>query len=270
MTGAIARWDGFLAQIQSRHLEVIHDTEIWAKAFTASVAAGGNTGPLSHHLMGVTSRLHDLEAKIIDTWHARVEQAIFDEGHSPLDRDREYAKGAAIKYALEDRRDELEPRLFAELARQRYQHAVAQVQANPVACPACGARRNDVVSFRAVDVQCSCGATIHVEPGDLMRSVAAIGAHPFAQEAAVVEWRAMRAAGHALSDMRPPRPLELILEYERRQIAFWRVYFTTRAQLEPELSDIGREVRARMEHWYTSNAAFEEAWVIAGRPRQAM
>ena len=125
VTSAITRWANFLAQLEGRHREVILEAEAWARQFFSRDAAGdGDTSPLSHYLMSVSSRLSDLETKIIDTWHAQVEDAVFAEGGSVVDRDREYALGQALQWALSDQREELEPRLFAELARQRYARAL--------------------------------------------------------------------------------------------------------------------------------------------------
>jgi|GEM_PF-1135700 len=269
MSGAIARWDALLAQITGRHHDVRVEAEAAARRFVAEVAAGGDVLPLSHQLMAVSARLQDLERKIIDTWHAQVEQAIFDDGCGVAERDREYAKGLAAQRALDDLREELEPRVFAELSRQRYAHALTAAHA--VVCGACGVRRGGGVWFRATELTCGCGARLLFEPGDLMRSVTAIGAHSIAQEAAVVEWRAMRAAGHRLHDLRPPRPLAAVVDYERAQIAYWRAYLAVRGRFEPEVArDPGMELRARMEAWYVSQAEYEPAWVAAGRLRLAI
>ncbi|MCW5808084.1 MAG: hypothetical protein KIT31_37380, partial [Deltaproteobacteria bacterium] len=137
-----------------------------------------------------------------------------------------------------------------------------------VTCPACGASGPAPIAFRAIELRCGCGATVPFEPGELMRSVAAIGTHALAQEAVVGEWRAMRATERALHRHRPPRPLEPVVDHERAQIAYWWSYLANRAQFEPELGrDLAMEVRSRMEHWYRASAEFEPAWVAAGRPR---
>lgn len=264
---AVARWDAFLAQIRARHDEVRAEAEASARQFIATVAPGGDYGPLSHHMSAVRARLRELESKIIDTWHAVVEDALFAEGGSDADRDREYARGNAVKRGLDNAREELEPRLFAELARQRYAHAISAVRV--VTCGACGLQHAAPIAYRAIQLPCeSCRAWIPFEPDALMRSVAAIGAHALAQEAAVHEWRAMRAAEARVHDTRPPRPLALIGEWERSQIAYWRAYLGVRAQFEPELGrDLGMEVRSRMEDFYRAIAAYETAWVEAGGPR---
>ena len=101
-----------------------------------------------------------------------------------------------------------------------------------------------------------------------MRSVAAVGTHAVAQEAANAEWRAMRHAQRVMQAYRPPYP-RAIKTYERAQIAYGFKYLGVRSKLEPELArDPAMEVRSRMEQWYTMSAEFEQAWVAAGRPRE--
>lgn len=267
---ALARWDAFLNQIDTRYRQVLAEAEAAGRDMIARVAAGGDYQPMSHQLMAVASRLQDLETKITDTWHAQVEQAIFDAGGTVADRDHAFVRGDALRHALSDLREELEPRLFAELARQRFRHAIASLPA-PV-CGWCGARYQPPLAFRAIELPCpSCGARITFEPGELMRTVAAIGTHAVAQEAVNREWRAMRIAERQMHAIRPPRPLEAVVAYEASQIAYWRAYLGVRAHFEPELArDPAMEIRSRMEQWYVSFAEFEEAWVRAGRPRLAV
>jgi hypothetical protein len=266
---AIARWDAFLAQIAGRHRSVRADAEASSRAFIVSIAAGGDYRPLSNQLSAVHSRLQELETMITDTWHGKVEDAIFGEGLGVADRDREWAKGEVLRHALDDEREELEPRVFAELARQRFAHAVAGRRA--VACTKCNTALTPPLSFRAIELTCTCGAITPYEPGELMRSVSAIGTHAIAQEAAVKEWRGMRDAERRLHAVRPPRNLAVVQHYEQAQITYWRSYLAFRSQLEPELArDPALEIRSRMDQWYRSAAEFEESWVKAGRPRAAI
>jgi hypothetical protein len=264
---ALARWDGFLAQIEGRHREVLAEGEAAARTAVAALAAGGDDTTLSHQLSAVESRLQDLETKIIDTWHAKVSDTISEEGHADAVRDACYAKGEALKHHLDDAREELRVRVLSELARQRRAHALAQH--GPVPCDACRATINAPESFRALELRCSACGTITVwQPPPLMVSVAAIGTHPMAQEGALVEWRAMRAAERALHAVRPPRTLALIQTVEATQIAYWRTYLAIRAWFEPELArDPAMEIRKRMQQWYDAFASQEEAWVRAGSPR---
>jgi hypothetical protein len=119
---ALARWDAFLAQIAERHTAVRTEAEVNARIFINQIARGGDYQPLSHQWMAIENRLRELETKIIDTWNEKVDDAITGEGHSTAERDRQRAKGQALKDALDDARCELEPRIFAELARARAQH----------------------------------------------------------------------------------------------------------------------------------------------------
>ena len=269
MSGAVARWDAFLSQIASRHRSVQQEAEASARAFILSIAAGGESGPLSNQLMAVNSRLQELETMITDTWHAKVEDAIFEEGGTVADRDREWRKGEDVKHQLDDEREELEPRILAELARQRFAHALAAKKG--VACTSCGTVLEPPLTFRALDLRCRCGAATTFEPGELMRSVAAIGTHACAQEAVTPVWRELRKADRRLREQRPPKSIELIKAYEAAQIAYWREYLAIRSRFEPELArDPAKEIRSRMEQWYTMYAEYEENWVKAGRPRAAI
>jgi hypothetical protein len=263
---ALVRWDAFLAQIETRHRQVLGDAEGSARQFVSQIAAGGDYTPLAHAMMQANARLLDLESMIADTWHAKVDDAITGEGNSTAIRDAAFAKGDAVRHALENARDELEPRVFAELARQRFSNALRQNRA--MYCTACGAQLAAPISFRAIELPCACGARTAFEPGELMRSVAAVGTHAIAQEAVVSQWRAMRAAERRLHSIRPPRSLDVIRDVEKTQITYWWSYLAVRAKFEPELGrDPGMEVRSRMEHWYRACAEYEEAWVTAGRPR---
>ncbi len=264
---ALLRWDAFLAQIQGRHEQVRAEAQAAGRQFIAGVAAGGDALQLSHQLGAVKHRLQELEAKIMETWHAQVDDAILNEGAPVSVRDAACDKGISLQHVLEDARDEMEIGLLSELARARYQVATAQLE--PVACAGCGAQVEPPHSFRLVEWACAgCGGPMRYDPSELMRSAGAIGTHPISQEAAVAEWRAMQAADRRARGARSPCPLSLLQASEAAQIAYWRRYLATRAWFEPELGrDPEMEVRSRMEQWYQYTADQEEAWRAAGRPR---
>jgi hypothetical protein len=263
---ALARWDAFLAQIKGRHEQVRSEAQAEGRQFIASVAGGGDYLPLSYQLSAVKNRLQDLEQKIMETWHAQVDDAILNEGNPVPVRDAACQKAIDLQHALEDARDEAEIGLMAELARARYQAAIASQQ--PVQCARCGMQFQPPHSFRLVEWPCQCGGALRYDPSELMRTAGAIGTHPISQEAAVNEWRAMVAADRRAKDARSPCPLSLLQAYEAAQIAYWRRYLATRAWFEPELGqDPTMEVRKRMEQWYVYSAEHEEAWRAAGRPR---
>lgn len=264
---ALARWDAFLAQIQKRHEDVRAEALAAGRQMVAQLAGGGDYQVLSHQLGAVKHRLHELEAKIMDTWHAQAMDAILDEGHSEATRDLACDKALSLGHALEDARDELEMTLLAELARARYQVAASRLA--PAVCARCGAQYTPPQSFRLVEWPCAqCGSVVRYDPDELMRSAGAIGTHPVAQEAALAEWRQMRAADRRMRQARSPRPLAVLKDSEAAQLAYWRRYLAARAYFEPELArDPELEVRSRMEQWYLYTAEQEESWRAAGRPR---
>jgi len=258
------RWAGFLRQIAQRHEDVSRDAGECATAALAQ--AGFDPTPIATAWGAIDMRLADLERKIDDAWGAQVERTFEAEGY-----DRGVIAGAReglrLRHELEDRRESLHHSVFAGIARRLYARAVAE--RTDRACPKCGAPLDVPLTYRAIEVRCAhCGALGTFEPGTLMRSVVAWGAHPLAAEAAHREWLAMRAAERATRAVRPPCSLALLKAYERAQIAYWKAYVSVRAQLEPEMRDVGLEVRSRMDAWYRYSAEHEAEWVRAGRPRE--
>ncbi len=258
------RWAGFLTQIAQRHEDV--SREVGECATAALARAGFDPTPIGTAWGAIDMRLADLERKIDDTWGAQVERTFESEGYDRARIDAAREEGLRLRHELEDRREALHHRIFADIARRLYARAAAE--RTDRACPKCGAPLDVPITYRAVQVRCAhCGALGTFEPGTLMRSVVAWGAHALASEAAQDEWLAMRAAERATRAVRPPCPLALLKGYEHAQIAYWKAYVSTRAQLEPEMRDVALEVRSRMDAWYRYNAEHETEWVRAGRPR---
>ncbi|MBP6631274.1 MAG: hypothetical protein KBG28_10380 [Kofleriaceae bacterium] len=267
---AVARWDGFLAQIETRHREVRAEAEAEGRAFLTGVAGGGDYLPWAHKWSSVEARLMELETKIEDTWHAKVDDAIVAEGVGEAARTAAFNKGRAQRHGLEDARNELEWSLMADFTRQRY--AIAAANRPPAQCHKCGAGLAVPHGFITVDLPCGgCGATTRYEPGELMRSVGAVGSHAVPQMSAIAQWRHMQATDRALNAMRPPVSLDLIKAHEKAQLAYWQAYFTARTWFEPVLgNDLRGAIASRMDPWYQGHAEFHPAWVSAGRPREPL
>jgi hypothetical protein len=260
---ALARWDAFLAQIQGRHAQVRAEAEAEGRAFIATVAGGGDYLPLSHRLGAVKHRLQDLERKIMDTWHAQVDDAILGEGHPVAVRDAACAKGIASATRSRTPATSCEVGLMAELARPLRR---GQAALPPIVCSGCRATYQPPHSFPLIEMACAWRDGPRSRRADALGG--AIGTHPISQQAAVAEWRAMVAADRARRAARSPAPLHLIQADEAAQIAYWYRYLAARAWFEPELGrDPAMEVQKRMEQWYQYTADHEAAWVEAGRPR---
>ncbi len=264
---AAERWQSFLKQIEERH-RLVRD-EAAAGAREALPEGGYDPTPIAIAWAGVNDRLLELERRIIDTWHEKVEDVFESEGYDRPALDVERQKGEELAFVLESAREAAEMHLFAEIAREIHGRALAAQKER--LCPSCGAPFEVPVSYRSVNLRCAhCGSVATFEPGTLARNAIAFGSHPMAWVAAEREWNAMRRAERRVRDQRPPASLASLKDHERAQIAYWSAYFRTKSQFEPELFDVAREVRARMEWWYTSHAEHEEAWRAAGRPREAL
>ncbi len=261
---AAERWQGFLAQISDRHKLVREEAA--AAARDALRESGYDVTPIGVAWAGVNDRLHELERRIIDTWHEKVESAFEAEGYQRPALDVERRKGEDVAFVLENARQAVEMHVYAGGAREIHARSLAQQRERN--CSTCTAPLDVPVAYRAVNLRCAhCGAVSTFEPGTLARTAIAFGAHALSWVSAEREWYTMREAERRVRDQRPPVPLALLKAYEQAQIAYWWRYFSTKMHLEPELHDVAREVRARMEWWYTSSAEHEEEWRAAGRPR---
>src|ERR1700740_26130 len=161
------RWAGFLRQIAQRHEEGSRD---------AGEGAGGRAGfdptPIGTAWGAIDMRLADLERKIDDTWGAQVERTFEAEGYDRGAITAARDEGLRLRHELEDRRESLHHRIFADIARRMYARALAE--RTDRACPRCGAALALPITFRALQVTCAhCRALATFEPGTLMRSVVA-------------------------------------------------------------------------------------------------
>jgi hypothetical protein len=264
---ASERWDTFLAQIEARHDAVRKEAASSAYAAIATLA-GIDASPLSRLWSAAEARLKDLEQRIGDTWREKVDDAYIAEGSDAARRAAGYEKGDALRFALENAREETQQRLFADAAGHLFAQGLASRRDR--FCMECGRPLEVPLSFRAIELRCdACGAQVVFEPGDLLRGAAAVGAHALSQQAAQEQWLAMRVAERRVRAARSPCPLSLLKDYERAQIAYFRAYVAARAKIEPELGrDPAKEVRSRMAHWYEQIEAGEPEWRRAGCPRE--
>jgi hypothetical protein len=264
--GAVARWEAFLAQTEGRHRAVRAEAAQGAQVAIAALP-GADAAPVVRAWSTVEGRLRDLEGKIIDTWHEKVAAAFSAEDADADTCDAAYQKGARLDFDLQMAREELEVDIVAGCARELFARALAERRDR--FCTGCGAALAIPMSFRALELNCpGCQARVLFEPGAAARAAGSVGAHALPQLMARAPWRAMREAERRFREWRPPRPLALVKQHERAQLAYWRAYLAARAEIEPELSrDPVLEVRARMEPFYLDVAEQEPAWVEAGRPR---
>ena len=77
--GATERWDAFLAQIEERH-RAVREEAAQAAGAAITTAAAPTGAALSQAWSAVESRLQELERRIMDTWHEKVDQVFSAEG----------------------------------------------------------------------------------------------------------------------------------------------------------------------------------------------
>lgn len=259
------RWSAFLEQIGGRHQQVRAEAEQGARE--ALIATEFDPTPVGIVWMAVTDRLKELERRILDTWHEKVDAAFEAEGYDDAARTAARRRGEDLAFELENAREASEMSVYAGAARELHARALATQKEHD--CPQCGAALAIPIVYQAVHVTCAhCHTLTTFEPGTTARMAIGFGSHAMAWEAASGEWLAMRNAERRVRDTRSPTPLALLKAYEHAQLAYWFKYIGVRARFEPVLHDVKLEVRSRMAFWYQSMESQEE-WRRAGSPREA-
>lgn len=264
-TNAQSRWNAFLKQIADRHAAVC--SEARQAALDALRSNDYDPSPIAVAWGAVTHRLGELERRISETWHEKVEAAFESEGRDRATLAAARKQGEDLAFELENARERVEKSVYAQGAREMYARAISRQ--NGHICPNCGAPVEVPFTAKALNFRCThCDAIVSFEPGSEVRMAVAFGAHALAWEAAYDQWVAMRIADRAAREARSPTPIHLLKAYERAQIAHWFKYLEAKALWEPELRDIPHEVRSRMEQWYRMFADYQPEWVKAGRPQE--
>ena len=241
---ARARWTAFLQQIEGRYKQICEEAEVGAREALAE--SGYDPIPIGNAWGAIQSRLQDLESKIIGTWNEKVQAAYGAEGipHDVQMSDR--ANGADLAYRLENAREALQHRIFAEGARAMYSRAAATQRER--ACPTCGSPFDVPFSYQAMNLTCGhCRAVSTFEPGSLVRSVLAFGSHSLAWEAAL-----RRVAPHARrrTEREGPSVSDAAARAEdvraRADRLLAEALRTTKAAMMPEVR--GHQARSELAH----------------------
>jgi predicted RNA-binding Zn ribbon-like protein len=264
MNDVIARWDKFLASIESRLQEVLTE----ARQGCAMLLQQSDLDPtaMSNAWTAMELRAKGLASKVADTWSDKVEPA-FEDADAPanvVDAQRE--KGDALQGRIEVEVERTRIAVFAGAAREIWQRAVAEAPRS-LACTQCAAELPAPQTLAAVNVTCPyCQAVNTFEPGMRARMIEHFCAHPLSEEASWDAWLAMRDAEARLHAQREPK-LPDFKAYEAAQIAYWRRYLEARAAMLPHLAPaLEADLRGKLQHWYV-RVHHEKAWAEAGRPR---
>jgi hypothetical protein len=261
---AIARWDKFLASIESRLQEVLAE----ARQGCAMLLQQSDLDPMamSNAWTAMELRAKSLGSKVADTWSEKVEPALEQaDVPSPVvatPRD----KADALQRRIEVEVERTRVQVFAGAAREIWQRAVAEAPRS-LACTQCAAELAAPQSIVSVNVTCThCRAVNTFEPGMRARMIEHFCAHPLSEEASWDAWVALREAEARFHAQRDPK-LADFKAYEVAQIGYWKRYLEARAGILPHLAPaLDADLRGKLQHWYV-RVQHEKAWAEAGRPK---
>lgn len=264
MNDVIARWDKFLASIESRLQEVLAEARQGCAMLLQQ--SDHDTMAMSTAWTAMEIRAKALAGKVSETWDEKVEPAFEQADASPPSIAAQREKGHALmrRIDLEVERTRIE--VFATAAREVWQRAVAEVP-RTLACTQCAAEFPSPQSIVAVNVTCQyCKAVNTFEPGMRARMIEHFCAHPLSEEASWDHWIAMREAEARFHAQRDPQIADF-KAYEAAQIAYWRRYLEVRAGMLPHLAPaLEADLRGKLQAWYV-RVQHDKAWAAAGRPK---
>lgn len=259
-TETIERWSGFLAKIEGRFQELMHEATIGcAQLFEArdhDPVAMGNAWS------AIEVRVKDLRSKISDTWHAQVDDAL--DQAPPGVRVRE--RGEALEHRIDVGLEATRLRIFADAARKLWVRALED-RPRALQCTQCAAALPMPETIRAVNVTCGyCHTLVTWEPGTRLRMIEHFAVPILCDEAAWTCWLARREAER---NRRGPRGDDFanLRGHEQAEIAYHRAWLEARARMLPEhAAQLEADLRGKMAAFYQMLDR-ERAWIEAGRPR---
>ena len=264
MHDIIARWDKFLASIETRLQEVLEEARQGCAMLLRE--SDLDTMAMSNAWTAMEIRAKGLASKVAETWDDKVEPAFEQADASPPLLAAQREKGDALKHRIEVEVERTRIQVFAGAAREVWQRAVAEAP-RTLACTQCAAEVPAPQSIVAVNVTCNyCRAVNTFEPGMRARMIEHFCAHPLSEEASWDAWMAMRDAEARFHAVRDPA-LPDFKAYEAAQIAYWRRYLEVRAGMLPHLAPaLEADLRGKLQHWY-ARVHHDKAWADAGRPK---
>ncbi len=246
MNAVVARWDGFLMQVQGRFATIMREAQEGCPLLLAQ--ADFDPVPMGNAWGAMEMRARQLDTKIEETWSGQVEGAFERAGATPDALAYERAKGDAMRAHLDVERERTRIGIFADAGRAFFERARVEI-GRGFACQRCGAPLEVPFTFRALNVTCPHCTTVNgFEPGTRMR-MGETYIHQLCEEAAWAEWVTMRQAESVWRRSRGASK-ELLKVWERAKLAFWRAYLTARIRLLPDTAgafeaDLAGRMRSR-------------------------
>ncbi len=264
MNDIIARWDKFLASIETRLQEVLAE----ARQGCPMLLHESDLDPtaMSNAWTAMELRAKGLASKVADTWNDKVEPAFENADAPPHVLHAQREKGDALQSRIELEVERTRIQIFASAAREVWQRAMEEAP-RTLACTQCAGEIPAPQSLVAVNITCTyCRSVNTFEPGMRVRMIEHFCAHPLSEEASWDAWMAMREAEARFHAVRDPK-LDDFKAYEAAQIAYWRRYLEARAGMLPHLAPaLEADLRGKLQHWY-ARVHHDKAWADAGRPK---
>lgn len=264
----VQRWDGFLKTITDRFQQIMQESRDGCAGLLAD--SDYDTIPMSNAWGAMENRAKELGTKVDETWRGQVEPK-FEEADVPRPLiEQQRTKGEQLRDWMETEIERTRIQIFCDASREiAKQVAAEKVEGFP--CKQCGAPLTVPITFRAVNLTCAhCRTTNEYEPGTRVRMMEASCTHSLSQERAWNEWLAMQRAENAWRRARP-HTIDHLKSWEAAQIAYHRAYLTARLQFLPDqTAAFDKDLKGRMEHWYTYTVNNDGVWIKAGRPRAAL
>lgn len=258
------RWDGFLAQVRERFVQVLCEAHEGCPAVLEQAA--WDPTPMGNAWGAIEQRAKELSTKIEETWFAQVERAFEEAGVPPERAAREREKGDALRDWMEIQRERARVVIWADAGRALFERGLAEMGRAARACVRCGAPLSIPFTFRARNVPCAHCRTVNgFEPGAMIR-MAEVCVHALCEEAAWEAWLVLHQAERAARSARP-LTLQHLEHWERAQLGHLRAYLTKRAELLPDRAGaFEADLEGRMRAFY-DRMERESVWLLAGRRR---
>ena len=234
-TEAVARWDAFLAKIRDRADETLAQAEEGC-AMLLDVNAL-DPQPMTVAWMAIENQLHELNQKVDQTWRDKVEPSIGDS-------DSERRKGEVLRGEVEQKKEQLEIRIFGDAARKIFEQARVNL-AKDQKCAQCGAAMKLAQAFfRSRHLTCPfCNNLNTFVPGSTIAAVEYFCCHHLAREKTVALYTTWLAAERRQDEDRAGA--------EKALREYTTAYLRARIELVPEYEkDFEKDLTGKMAFFY--------------------
>lgn len=263
------RWRAFLDKIHARLGELMTEADLGLKGLM--VTHPDDAQPLGNALTGLDYRVSELRTRIQQTWDTQVDDQFQEAGdHRAWDAAIDLKRDQEL--AFDQRWDKWKIHAVADFYRNLWPLAEAAIK-KPVPCIRCRSPLQLPRVGEVTTVSCAyCHAVNQVVPDKAALTYFGGAPHAFAEEAAmerrheVLNFRAQVDQQRRRATTWVTESLESLLEWERKERAYWETYAAVKGQMLGQPPD--RElVESRMAMFRKCNLETSQTWRNAQRHR---